>query len=124
MLDFVKGKIFLNNHNPLGYYISAYSNFRLYSFLRRKQIENKYKPFRYHMLNIFRIQQGGKKMPQMNSNQFEKYCEKMEKVLWDDRKCLEAFKEATFVIDSVVENDYNREVAKRKGLVESINNSL
>ncbi len=124
ILDFVKGKIFVNDQNTIGYYISAYTNFRLYSFLRRKQIDGKYKPFRYHMLNIFRMQEGGKQMPLMNSNKFIKYCEKMEQVLWDDTKCLKAFKKATSVIDTVVNEDYNREVAKRKGLLESIKNVL
>jgi hypothetical protein len=72
LLISVRNKIFINNHDPIGYYVSAFANYKLESFLRRKQIDSKYRPFRYHMLTILRLRLAGVDMPSMNSNRFSK----------------------------------------------------
>jgi len=108
----IRKKIFLSSHDPIGYYVSAYAKFRLEALFRKRHIEGKYKPFKYHMLNIFRIQVSGKDMPPINSNKFIKYCENMEKILSDENKCKEAFLITTEIIDKAVNNNYDRASAK------------
>ncbi|MEH2078269.1 MAG: AIPR family protein, partial [Nostoc sp.] len=82
--DETKNKIFLSTHDPIGYYVSAYAKFRLDALFRKKQMDVKYSPFKYHMLNIFRIQISGNDMPAIYSNKFIKYCEKIEEILSDE----------------------------------------
>ncbi|MDF5736839.1 MULTISPECIES: AIPR family protein [unclassified Nostoc] len=117
-------KIFLSAHDPIGYYVSAYAKFRLEAFFRKRQIEGKYKPFKYHMLNIFRIQVSGKDMPPINSNKFIKYCEDMEKTLSDENKCKEAFLRTTEIIDKAVNKNYDRASAKTITLSRTIKDFL
>lgn len=117
----LKGKIFLENHDPVGYYVSAYALFRCESFLRKNKIDKKYRHFRYHILAILRLQIPGEEMPKdFASNKFKKYCEKIQKILWDEDECLQAFINATSVIDQVVKGNYAREVARRQTLVKEI----
>ena len=117
LMEESKDKFFLDSHNPIGYYVSAYANFRLDALFRKGQIENKYRPFRYHMLNILRMQVSEYEMPEMETNKFIRYCQKIEKVLFDDNTCKNAFKKTTSIIDQAVKeiNDgkYDRAVAKK-----------
>jgi AIPR protein len=122
--DETRQNIFLSDHHPIGYYVSAYAKFRLDALFRKKQIDAKYSPFKYHMLNILRIQVSGKDMPSIISNKFIKYCEIMEITLSEDNKCKEAFLNTTAIIDSHVNGNYDRAVAKTVTFSRSIKNSL
>jgi hypothetical protein len=124
LLDDVKARIFLPSHDPIGYYISVYTKFRLDEFFKNKQIENKYQPFRYHILNIFRMQVSGLDMPDIASNRFTTYCKKMEETLWNDDKCRAAFLRATTVIDSAAKGNYDRAVAKTVTFVKAVKDSV
>jgi hypothetical protein len=118
-------KLFLPDHDPIGYYISAYANFRLNEFFRNKQIDGKYRPFRYHILNIFRVQTSGISRPRFSSKDFKKYCEKMEEILFDDTKCKDSFIKATDIIDNlVVEGDYSRSISKTASFAKKVKSML
>ena len=112
LLKDIESKIFVEGHFPIGYYVSAYSLFRIESFLRHREIDNKYRPFRYHILGILRMQIAGIQMPQMNAYQFEKYCELIKEMLWDDSSCLTAIQNACTILDTILKMDYNRDRAK------------
>lgn len=112
LLKDIESKIFVEGHFPIGYYVSAYALFRIDSFLRRHQIDNKYRPFRYHLLGILRMQVAGIDMPQMKANQFERYCESLRDILWDDSQCLSAIQNACIILDCVLDRDYDRDKAK------------
>ncbi|MBE9200661.1 MULTISPECIES: AIPR family protein [unclassified Nodularia (in: cyanobacteria)] len=109
-----KGKIFLHSHseNPIGYYVSAYAKFCLDALFRKKQIDFKYKPFKYYMLDILRMQVAGKTKPLMTSNEFIRYCKKIEQALWDETKCKEVLLNTTTIIDKAVNGNYERDEAK------------
>lgn len=111
LLDDVRARIFLPSHDPIGYYVSVYTKARLDEFFKKNQF-NKYQPFRYHMLNIFRMQVSGLDMPDITSNRFTSYCKKMEETLWNDDKCRDAFLRAANIIDATANGDYDRAVAK------------
>ncbi|MBW4647321.1 MAG: AIPR family protein [Kastovskya adunca ATA6-11-RM4] len=112
LLKDVKNRIFVNGHFPIAYYVSAYALFRIESFLRKKQIDGKYRAFKYHLLGILRMQIAGTSIPQMNSNQFEKYCEKVQNELWDEAKIASAINQACQVLDRVLNGNYDRDKAK------------
>lgn len=120
LLNSVKNKIFVNGHDPIGYYVSAFANYKLESLLRRKQIDSKYRPFRYHMLMILRLKIAGKDMPDMQSNKFKNYCQQIQQVLWDSTKSVAAFKEACTILDSLFSGNYDSDASKNAGLVNKI----
>ncbi len=117
-----KEKIFLPSHPPIGYYVSAYAKFCLDALFRKRQIDPKYSPFKYYLLNILRIQVAGKIMPDILSNRFIRYCETIEQALWDDDKCKNVLLDTTKIIDEVVNGNYDREVAKTVAFSNAINN--
>lgn len=112
LLKDFENRIFVNGHFPIAYYVSAYALFRIESLLRKKQLDGKYRPFKYHLLGILRMQIAGTFMPQMTSNQFEKYCEKVRNDLWDEEKLILAISQVCQVLDKVLLGNYDRDKAK------------
>jgi len=119
-LSIVKSKIFIQGHDPLAYYISAYANFKLESLMRRKHIDSKYRPFRYHMLMIFRLQTIGKQFPDIKSNKFGKACKQIQEILLDSNRVIQAFSQTGDVIDAAISGNYDRDNAKSNRLVTDI----
>lgn len=103
----VKNKIFQDEHPKIAYYASAYALFRLDSCFRKGLIDGKYKPFRYHFLNLVRLYSAGEKMPEMCSKKFEKYCTDIETILHNSEQCFQIFKKCSDVIDSIVNDNFN-----------------
>ena len=112
LVEETNNKIFVPSHHPIGYYVSAYAQFCLDALFRKKQLDTKYKPFKYYMLDILRMQVAGKTIPAMTSNKFIPYCEKIEQALWDENKCKEVLLNTTIVIDTLVNGNYDRDEAK------------
>ena len=113
LLKDVENRIFVNGHFPIAYYISAYTFFQISEvFLRRKYIDSKYRPFKYHLLGILRMQIAGTATPNMTSNRFEKYCERIREELWDEKKLTEAINNACQLLDKLLLDNYDRDKAK------------
>lgn len=119
LLKSIESKIFVSGHSPVAYYASALAYYRLESFIRKKNIDNKYRPFKYHLLEIVRVVIAGTEMPVMTSNKFEKYCGDLVSILSDEQKCLNSFQQAVCALDSVLAGDYSRDRAKDSSLVTS-----
>lgn len=119
LLKSIESKIFVPGHPPVAYYASALALYRFEAFLRKTQIDAKYRPFKYHLLAIARMQIAGNEMPTMSSNKFEKYCEVIVGVLRDEKKCLASFGDATKILDSVLGGNYERDKAKDTTLLTS-----
>ena len=59
LLKSIETKIFVPDHPPIAYYASALALYRLESMIRKKSIDPKYRPFKYHLLAIVRMRLGG-----------------------------------------------------------------
>ncbi|MEK7993511.1 MAG: AIPR family protein [Planctomycetota bacterium] len=112
LLKDVENTIFVEGHFPIAYYVSAYALFRIESCLRRFQIDNRYRPFKYHLLGIVRMLVAGPDMPAMTANRFERYCESLRDVLWDPGRCLQGLQRSCEILDQVLGGSYNRDKAK------------
>lgn len=112
LLKDVENRIFVNGHFPIAYYVSAYALFRIEALLRKRQLDSKYRAFKYHLLGILRMQIAGTVIPQMTSNQFEKYCERIRNEFWDEAGLTSAINQACQVLDNVLVGNYDRDKAK------------
>lgn len=112
LLKNIESKIFVPSHPPIAYYASALALYRFEALVRKKMIDAKYRPFKYHLLAIVRMQLAGVDMPVMSSNKFEKYCEVIVKALQDEKKCVSSFEGAIKILDSVLDGSYGRDKAK------------
>jgi len=101
LLKSIANKIFIPAHPPIAYYVSALALYRFEYYVRRRFIDTKYRPFKYHLLGILRMQVAGVEMPVMMANKFEKYCQQLKDILNDEDKCLEAFEKATATLDTI-----------------------
>lgn len=117
LLKSIESKIFVPGHPLIAYYASALALYRFEAFIRKKQLKSKYRPFKYHLLSIARMQIAGYAMPPMTSNKFEKYCELVVATLKDEKKCLSAFESAAKILDSAVGGKYDRDKAKDASLL-------
>lgn len=112
LLKDIENRIFSERHPPIAYYLSSYAFFKIESLMRRRYVDNKYRPFKYHLLGIIRMQVGGSAMPDMASNKFEKYCEKLKGALGEDSSCLQAIESACNLMDDILGGKYERDKAK------------
>jgi hypothetical protein len=112
LLKDIESSIFIEGHPPIAYFVSAYGLFRVESLLRRHLIDNRYRPFKYHLLGIVRMLVMGRDLPPLNSNRFEKQCQELLAALSDEAQCLSRFNRACGVIDVILARDYNRDKAK------------
>lgn len=112
LLRSIETKIFLPEHPPIAYYASALALYRLESLLRKKAVDAKYRPFKYHVLAILRMRLGGISMPVMSSNKFEKYCAELVTILQDEKKYAALFQDAVHILDSALKGEYARDKAK------------
>ncbi len=112
LLNSIESKIFVADHPPVAYYASALALYRLESLFRRKVLDTKYRPFKYHLLPIARIIVAGDTTERMNSNKFEKYCEKVIASFTNDKDATKVYAKAVGAIDSVLAGNYGRDKAK------------
>lgn len=116
LLREVEGNIFREDHPAMAYYASAYGLFRVEYGLRKKEIDNKYRPFKYHMLDLIRLAIAGQEAPSMSSNDFEKYCQNLKTGLWQDLTFNNAVSAACDAIDCIASPEFNRDLAKDSSL--------
>ena len=76
--------------------------------------------FKYHLLPIARIIAAGETAERMNSNKFEKYCEKLVAAFKDEKDAAKIFGKATNAIDSVLGGNYGRDKAKDAALFSTV----
>jgi hypothetical protein len=117
LLKGIEAKIFVPGQPAVAYYAAALALYRFEALIRKKIIAYKYRPFKYHLIAIARMQIAGVITPSMSSNKFEKYCELLVASLNDEKKGTAAFKKASAVLDVILAGDYARDKAKDASLV-------
>ena len=119
LLNSIESKIFVADHPPVAYYASALALYRLESLFRRKVLDSKYRPFKYHLLPLARVIVAGDTAERMNSNKFEKHCEKVVAAFKEDKNAAIVFAKAAKALDSVLGANYGRDKAKEATLFSS-----
>ena len=117
LLKSIESKIFVPGHPPIAYYASALALYRLEALIRRRQINSVYRPFKYHLIAIARMQIAGLELPSMTSNRFERYCQPIVNTLKDEKKCLDSYKKAIGILDGILLGSFERDRAKDVSLL-------
>lgn len=94
-----RAQIFTPDHVYSPYYTSAFAYYKLETHFRRRNIDTSYKKVRFHILMLFRLMYQPDALPPFNSNQMNRYCQKILDILNDDVASLAAFNECLKVID-------------------------
>lgn len=86
LLKSIERSIFKENHHPVAYYASALSLYLFEHFTKRRQIDSKYRPFKYHLLSIIRMNEVGTHLPRLESHELRKSCERLVEKLQEEKK--------------------------------------
>jgi hypothetical protein len=120
LLQLIGKKVFLNGHDQVSYYTSAFASYKMDTLFRNGALDTKYKMFRYHALMILRYQLGGKTMPALTANKIRGYCESILKVLQDTPKAVDAFKTAFTVLDKITTGGETRDTVKTQSFTDQV----
>lgn len=121
----VGSRIFMPNHKPILYYLSALINFRLDYLFRSKTIDTKYRRYRHFILMSYFYVATGKYFTEdkFNSRAIETESEKVVKILTKQEDYLPVFEICLSHIDAIADFD-NREQVKLASLTESLERHL
>lgn len=102
-------EIFGKEHRKEPYYTAAFAFYRLEYFFRSGRLEAKFKPARFHILLAARLFGNPDPLPPMNSNEMEKYCEKLMGILSDQDKADALITLAANAVNSIAAGDFHRD---------------
>lgn len=87
-----RSRIFLDGHSLYPYYVSGYALCTVEKLFSERRLDPlRYKPFKYHMLLLFRIQSEPFALPYLNAKKMDEYCSHLLGILSDDAKAQMAF---------------------------------
>lgn len=102
--------IFDDGHRMEPYYTAAFTLYKLEYLFKKKQLDRKYKPARFHILLAARLLAGpGIALPRMNSHEMGRYCQAITEQLWSPELAEIIINSAAEIIDIVAAGDFHRD---------------
>lgn len=120
LLKTLQNHLFGKDHDPGCYHLSALAAYKLDYLFRNNYISAKYKRFRYHMLMLFRHQNGNDVPPMNSGKKVKAYCTPLLELLNDSPKMQEAFKNTTVVFDEMGVTEIDSKRIKTQGFTEDV----
>ncbi|MDL1985878.1 MAG: AIPR family protein [Deltaproteobacteria bacterium] len=110
LLKSIGTDIFNTDHKLEPYYVAAFTHYRLEYLFRAQIIERELKAARYHLLMCFRYLASDSPMPRyFNSMEMQRYCEDLSKILWDEEKYKDLFKQSVEILKNVAGDNLHRD---------------
>ena len=119
LLNSIDG-IFNDGHQLLPYYTCAFTLYRLEFLFRNKSIPAQYRKFKYFILMLIKYDLADDKIPEMNANKMNKFCDKILDIASDNSKLTEEVNKLTKLIDNHVADITSTESTKTATLVENL----
>lgn len=91
------------------YYTAAYALYKLEYAFRNSKLEPKYKPARFHILLAARCLANSQNIPPSNSHEMERFCKRINEILWDASQADELISRAAQVVDFATGGDFDRD---------------
>ena len=112
--------VFNDGHQLLPYYTCAFTLYRLEFLFRNKSIPAQYRKFKYFILMLIKYDLADDKIPEMNANKMNKFCEKILAIASDNSKLTDEVNKLTQLIDKHVTDITSAESTKTATLVENL----
>ncbi|PQO26661.1 AIPR family protein [Blastopirellula marina] len=121
LLKMIGQRVFLDGHDPVIYYTSAFVHYKMESLFRNGFLEPSCKLFRYHISMVLRLQIGGEDMPKLtHAKKIRTYCEKILAPLKDSTKAVDVFKDAIDTIESITTGAETRDTVKTQSFTDKV----
>lgn len=120
-----RGKtIFAEDTHPAYYYTCALADYKLNELFSHHKIRREYKKVKYHLLYAFRLMSEKKIIKMFNSNDSQDYCNHLCDLLCDNQKCLDSFKAAVRLVDTVLKREPNDTDGNRIDFTTALNQTI
>ena len=104
LLRSYEGRLFLESHSPMPYFVSGAAFATLDTILRGDEAFRDMRPMRYQLLMVFRLLEEDESLPYLNSRKIEHYCDVLAKTLDDPERSRSAFERAMTLVRGELEN--------------------
>ncbi|MEH6517445.1 MAG: AIPR family protein [Halioglobus sp.] len=101
--------IFNPNHRLEMYYMAAYAHYKLDYLYRSQNIASDLRPARYHLLLGLRLLNADREMPPFNSRDMGRYCESLNKHLWNDAESGASFLQCADIARDIASGNLHRD---------------
>ncbi len=113
--------IFDKDHKPIVYYTAAYTLYRIDFLIRNKQVDKKYKPYRYHLLMMLKyLLLNGEPQATFNSHIMERFCESFLHIVNDNVELLKHLEQVLTILNNSIPELNNAENAKTLTIVDTL----
>jgi hypothetical protein len=100
-----KADLFDPKQNPLAYYTSAATYYRIEWLLRNRRIDRRYSPARYQLLSAIKLRVIGDGPLPTGNRRSKPECDKILEIIWDAQKAEDLVKELLPLIDAAVADE-------------------
>jgi cold shock CspA family protein len=101
LLSSYRNRLFSEAHSPAPYYVSGLALATLERFFCDNQLPRAWRPRKFQILMVYRLQNEPTDLPVLNSRAIDAYCEKFVKRLDDSNEVEANFRRAGKLVDSV-----------------------
>ena len=121
LLKSVNG-LFDKNDKLIPYYTSAYVLYKLEFLFRNKMLDSQYRKYRFHLMMLLKYDTAERvnKVPRMNENKMDQFCDKILQYAYDNDLFVNKIKDLCSIIDSNVDDINNQEMTKSGTLVDNL----
>lgn len=120
IVDNLGDDIFSLEHKLVSYYTSAFAYYRLEYLFRNGIIDSKYRKCKFHILMLIPPLVVEGDLPQLNSKEIERYCNKILEELSNIDKSTELIKKAFKIVDSLQLDLGNRDLFKTQATTDAL----
>jgi hypothetical protein len=114
----VGAEIFVKGHKYDPYYTAGYALYRLENLFKTKLTTPR--PARFHMLMAIRLLGNPAVLPKFNSREMERYCAKLNEILWDSTEAERLFGRAADMVEKAMGPKIDRDSIRSVGVTERV----
>ncbi|MEJ0090494.1 MAG: AIPR family protein [Limisphaerales bacterium] len=104
ILENYRDRLFLETHSPFPYYASGLALSRIEGFFRARELPSSMRPFRHHLLLLFRLAIARVEHPPLMPKKADDYAQKICEVLWNEQKALAQFQDCVAQLKTKLES--------------------
>ena len=113
-------EIFAKGQRLEPYYVSAYGLYKLDVNFRAQRLDPKLKAARFHILLAMRLLGNPSPLPRMNAHEMQRYCDRIQKTLWDNAKADDLCARAATIVESAATGNFNRDNVRTQPFTEKV----
>lgn len=113
-------EIFAKGQRLEPYYVSAFSLYKLDVNFRTQRLDPKLKAARFHILLAMRLLANPTVLPRMNAHEMQRYCDRIQKILWDNAKADDLCAKAAGIVEKAATGNFNRDNVRTQPFTEKV----